>query len=203
MVTGLAVLGLFTGLGMYQYQHRQKEVAVAAAADDLVRFQQMIQLRAATKDVPLNARGWPQTIDPAWFGESPPRNHLVSSVHPWLEVAAAEEADLQDPFVRMTIDSKKAGYWYNPNQGIVRARVPVGISDERALALYNRINGTALTTIYSKEVLPAPGAVAGQQPAEASAPVTTASVPEPVPAGGDTPPAAEPSKSSPSPPPPR
>lgn len=176
VVTALAVLGLFGGLIAYQYQHRRQESLVAQAVGDVVRFQQMLQLRAATKDVPLNARGWPQTIDPAWFGEAPPRNGLVSKANPWLEVASPEEAELHDPLVRMTIDSRRAGYWYNPNQGIVRARVPVGISDDRALRLYNRINGTALTSIYSKEPLPKPAApadTAAPAPAVATAPEST------------------------------
>jgi hypothetical protein len=91
----------------------------------------------------------------------------------------------------MTIDSKRAGYWYNPNQGIVRARVPVGISDDRALRLYNRINGTALTSIYSKEALPKPSEAPKPDATKVAAtpegtPVATAAVPETTPREGVT-----------------
>jgi hypothetical protein len=195
VVTAAAVLGLFGGLVAYQYQQRRQENLVAQAADDVVQFQQMLQLRAATKDVPLNARGWPQTIDPAWFTDGAPRNLLVSKANPWLEVASPVEAELRDPLVRMTIDAKKAGYWYNPNQGIVRARVPVGISDDQALRLYNRINGTALTSIYSKEALPKPAAPAA--PAAARTVATVSESPPQDAATGE--PASEPVAEPPTP----
>jgi hypothetical protein len=87
-------------------------------------------------------------VDPQWFGAEPPRNGLVSPERPWVEVATPAEASLQDPPVRLTVDPKVAAFWYNPYQGVVRARVPVSISDAKSLAMYNAINGTRLTTIY-------------------------------------------------------
>jgi hypothetical protein len=46
-----------------------------------------------------------------------------------------------------------AAFWYNPYKGILRARVPYDISDERALDLYNRVNGTSVSSIYGVEAL--------------------------------------------------
>jgi hypothetical protein len=43
-----------------------------------------------------------------------------------------------------------AAFWYNPYQGILRARVPVMISDEESLSVYNRINSSSLTSIFPK-----------------------------------------------------
>lgn len=70
---------------------------------------------------------------------------------PWLEVAPAADADLLHPRVRVTIDEGLAAFWYNPFQGVVRARVPVLVSDTDATALYNRVNGTSLSSIFETE----------------------------------------------------
>jgi hypothetical protein len=176
-VTVLVALGLLGALGAYEYQQAKQESAVRHVADDVQRFRQMLQLRSATKDVPLNARGWPMTIDPAWFEHDPPRNVLVTPDRPWVEVAAPGDAELQDPVVRMTISPALASFWYNPYQGIIRARVSVGINDERALTLYNRINGTTLDSIYTKQPpKPTKPAVEAAAPPEPPA-ATTAEVP--------------------------
>lgn len=150
LVTVAAALGLVGGLGYYQFERSRVHTHEVQVADDLRRFEQMVQLRAATKDVELNGRGWPLTIDPEWFGDAPPRNLLLSPDRPWVEVAQPEEAELRDPVDRVALDDTLASFWYNPYQGVVRARVPLRINDEQTLALYNRVNATALDSIYSK-----------------------------------------------------
>lgn len=164
-VTVAAAVGLLGGLGYYQFDRSRMHTHEAQVSEDVRRFEQMLQLRAATKDVELNGRGWPLTIDPGWFGEAPPRNLLLSPDRPWVEVAQPEEAGLRDPVDRVALDDKLASFWYNPYQGVVRARVPLRINDEQTLALYNRVNATALDSIYSK-VRPEP-IRAASQPADA------------------------------------
>jgi hypothetical protein len=50
----------------------------------------------------------------------------------------------------MAIDNSVASFWYNPYQGVIRARVPIVISDRKAL--YNSVNRTRLDSIYSKDL---------------------------------------------------
>src|SRR5262249_12261162 len=95
-----------------------------------------------------------------------------------VEVATPAEASLQDPAVRLTLDAHVASFWYNPYQGIVRARVPVLISDEKALDLYNTINGTHLATIYG---------VAPDEPAKSDKTPPPAAPPPAPEGGGDDP----------------
>jgi hypothetical protein len=115
----------------------------------LQKLAQEIRLRAALGDVELNATGWPQTIDPAWFKGNTPHNMLIIPGAPWVEIARPEEEKLDHPTVRMSLDRATAGFWYNPSKGIVRARIGPTVSDERALALYNRINSARLASIFS------------------------------------------------------
>lgn len=167
----LAAIGFTAGLGSHlaaEYREHQKVKAVAA---DVARFKQTLSYQAALKQAELNSRGWPVTIDAEWFGSDPPRNRLVSPDRPWVEIATPGQAEMMDPPVRITIDNSVASFWYNPYQGVVRARVPLVLSDQRALELYNTINGTRLDTIYGKEmpVEPAPATPeikAAEAPAE-------------------------------------
>jgi len=98
-----------------------------------------------------------------------------------------------DPPVRMTIDGKLASFWYNPYQGIVRARVPVCVSDRKALDLYNSINGTRLSELYGAP--PEPPRESGPAlPSGAEKPRATAEVPEQAPDLGPSIPRARPKR---------
>ena len=71
-----------------------------------------------------------------------------------MDLATRDEADLDNPMVKMTADPRLAGFWYNPHLGVVRARVPVMVSDVESLELYNRVNGTRLASIFGATSMP-------------------------------------------------
>jgi len=153
----VALLGAAALGGGYLYMERDKksqEAIVSRAGTDLRRMELEVKYRAASKSADLNARGWPVTIDPTWFEGEAPDNPLVDNDRPWVEVAGTSQAELTNPPVRMTVDKSLASFWYNPYQGVVRARVPVMVNDEQATQLYNRINGTMMASIFSREIPP-------------------------------------------------
>ncbi len=147
-VTFVAALGLVGGLGAFHLKGNRSLEDVDELTADVREFEQMIKLRAATKDVELNGRGWPLTIDPGWFKGDAPRNPLLSPDRDWVEIAPPGDAHLCDPRIRIALDERFASFWYNPYQGIVRARVPMKINDSMTLELYNTVNGTALPSIF-------------------------------------------------------
>lgn len=100
----------------------------------------------ALGDVKLNAEGFPEQIKPRWFGDHLPVNVLVSTSHPWMDIAPADDTSTEPPDPVIT-DRHQAGLWYNPNNGIFRARVTRQLSDEATLQMYNRVNGTSLTSL--------------------------------------------------------
>lgn len=141
-------------LGVYKLYllGQSRETLEARLGEDVRRLEKEIRFRAATGKVELNARGWPLTIDPNWWDKGQaPQNWLLDKGRAWVEVASVDQAGLLHPPVRLAVDSSQAAFWYNPNQGVVRARVPVMVSDEQALELYNRINGTGLGSIFAVE----------------------------------------------------
>jgi len=131
-------------------------LAVDGAATSVRRIEQIIRLRASMKDTVLNERGYPVMVSPGWFKDEDgkgtvPVNPLMGEGQPWLEIAGEHDAGLEHPPVRLAVSESLAQFWYNPYQGIVRARIPVMVSDVKSTDLYNRVNGTALAGILDYE----------------------------------------------------
>jgi hypothetical protein len=141
------LIGLGSGVVWWQQEKREEQAKLDKTTADTQRLEREVRFHAATKTGELNARGWPITVDPAWFELDPPQNLVVTEDRPWVEIASEEEAGLMHPRVRMTIDSQTAAFWYNPYQGVVRARVPVSMTDEQATTMYNAVNRVSIAAI--------------------------------------------------------
>ncbi|HYE02767.1 MAG TPA: hypothetical protein VD963_05995 [Phycisphaerales bacterium] len=178
----LLLLALAAGGAWLARTHARAESEVKRAASDVRRLELEIKYRAVTRETVLNEAGWPATVDPAWFADQPPRNPLLPGDRPWIELATEDQAMLTHPPVRMAVGNE-ASFWYNPHLGVVRARVPVMVSDAEAVRLYNRLNGTSLRSIF--EVETPPPTLAGQAPGGSSPPAEATS-------GGPSKPAAGP-----------
>lgn len=121
---------------------------VDAARQAAQRLERAIRIQAATGKTPINGRGWPETVEPAWFGDDPPLNPFIPVGRPWVEVASEDEEALTDPPIRQSVTRDLAMFWYNPANGLVRARVGPMISDQRAVDVYNRINGSNVPALF-------------------------------------------------------
>jgi hypothetical protein len=181
----LTLVGLGAAIFYTQKDQYLQQAAVEQASQAVRMFDLKIKYHAATEGAQLTARGWPMTIDPAWFEGAVPRNPLVSGDRPWLEIAGPEDAELQHPRLRMAVDSTLASFWYNPYNGALRARAPVTVSDQEALEIYNTVNRTNLTSIFdhtAPSFVPPEDLVEDEpveaQPAGELARPDTASVPE-------------------------
>ena len=173
LVIGLAAVGL--GATSVQQEERSRDALVQTAIDQKRRIEQVVGYRAAAKSGDLNPRGWPVTIDPSWFDDAPPINPLLDADRPWIEIASAADAGLLNPPIRVAIDPTMAMFWYNPYQGVVRARVPVMVNDEIATQTYNQVNGATLGSIFDHETpieppKPRADAAPGASPPSAEAP---------------------------------
>lgn len=137
--------------GQQAIQRSEENIRETARSVDVIARE--IRVRSFSDDTIINDYGWPITIDPSWFIEAIPQNHLLDSHRPWLEVATGRQLELEHPPVRWVVDEHSSAFWYNPALGVVRARVPVSVSDRKALDQYNRINRANITTLI--EPLPA------------------------------------------------
>jgi hypothetical protein len=164
-----AACGLLAAVGWQGYAHFEHRRDVKKLSNDLRRFQQVLAFQSASGQTQTNTRGWPRTMDPSWFGAEPPRNPFLSADRPWVEVAPPEHALFRHPPVPMALDRSFAAFWYNPHQGIIRARVPMQISDTRTLELYNTVNSASLSSIHGEGLPPLPQPAAEAEEAQTAA----------------------------------
>lgn len=142
------------GIGVVVVMNRQvdtiKQDQIKKTKEEVRRFQRQITLQSAVADIELTSKGFPVTIDPLWFDGLLPSNTLLEVGRPWVQIAGwAERASLH-PMDLAARDAAAAQFWYSPYKGVVRARVPADISDERALRIYNHVNGSRLTDMFSR-----------------------------------------------------
>lgn len=147
-LVALMLMALLGGVMWYKRADQTDTHQRESTRAEVRRFQQQISLQAALATVQHNERGFPATVDPQWFMGDLPDNTLLTNEHPWLEVAGPEEKDLVHPRLCVATSSTIAKFWYNPSNGILRARVPVTISDKAAIDLYTFVNECGVPDLF-------------------------------------------------------
>jgi hypothetical protein len=146
----LAVLG-----GVLVYHRHQEESAVEhqKVHRALADLQEAALLKGAMGDVETNDVGFPLDVMPVWFNGALPINSAVPERQPWLDIAPeGDKSDHPpDPVIR---GGKQAGFWYNPNRGLFRARVTPQFTEEDTLELYNQLNNCNLRELPRKDAAP-------------------------------------------------
>ena len=149
----LVAIMLTALLGGVMWHHRNIQTTThdrETTRAEVRRFKQQISLQSALATVERNERGYPDTINPEWFVGNLPANALLDDTHPWLEVAGPEERDQMHPTQPVATNNTIAKFWFNPNNGIVRARVPVALSDTAALETYMFVNECTMPELFAK-----------------------------------------------------
>ncbi len=150
IIDSLVALMLVGILGAVVFNWRSEEDLdrnISLTVAEVHRLAAQIELQAALENVELTQRGYPRLVMPEWFHGNLPLNPLLESGHPWLEIASVSQHDLRHPPNPIAAGADVAQFWYNPHTGDVRARVPAGVSDAKALEFYNRVNETSLKSL--------------------------------------------------------
>jgi hypothetical protein len=148
-LVALMLAAILVGVVFHSRTDAEVDQARETTRLELRRFQQQISLQSALAKVERTERGYPMTIDPDWFQGTLPSNPLLGPEHPWVEIAGPDHETLMHPLERVASNKGIAKFWYNPYSGVVRARVPVGISDNASLDLYNFVNDAALPDLFA------------------------------------------------------
>lgn len=148
-LVALMLAAILVGVVFHSRSDRAIDEARETTRLELRRFQQQISLQSALAKVERTERGYPVMIDPDWFQGSLPSNPLLGPEHPWVEIASPEQEALMHPQERVASNKGIAKFWYNPYAGVVRARVPVGLSDTASLELYNFVNDAGLPDLFA------------------------------------------------------
>ena len=166
------LIALIAGVLYYQHLDTVQEQDYQAIHSALTELNNLTCFHAAIGDVECNDRGYAKTIYKSWFSDSLPRNHLADVDQPWIDFAPSGDYSDHppDPVIR---SSDQAGFWYNPNRGVFRARVLDRSNDQETLKIYNYVNQAALQFLpfdYSmaRSPLPLPAELASTQHASLS-----------------------------------
>ncbi len=143
----LLVLG---GIGFvlnYRGQQTQAASKPAEVREALGKLYERSAYYGALNDsMRITGTKFPVAVLPEWFDGETPSNTLLDANHPWIDVAPPGDTSIHPPNPIATTQAM-AGFWYNPNTGIFRARVPAHLTDQEALSLYNSLNGVELQAL--------------------------------------------------------
>jgi hypothetical protein len=143
----LIVLMLITLIGglVWHYQRSQRELDQCSHVQEALTRMYEQTVAHTTTDAKSTQAGFPTVISPAWFGQELPMNALAPDA-PWVDLAP--KGDMTDHPPDPCLERPtQAGFWYNANLGVIRARVPRQITDQDTLNLYNKINQSALKAL--------------------------------------------------------
>ncbi|MDA0295116.1 MAG: hypothetical protein O3A31_04000 [Planctomycetota bacterium] len=136
LAAGLLVLG---GWRIYD-DARQEERFIESTQLAKDRIHAEIRLRSALAGVAVSRAGWVQTVDPGWFNPLPRNAWFAAPDQPWIEIAPESEGRRQDPSEISITRQNQATWWFNPQSGSLRARVPELTSGNATRALYDLVN---------------------------------------------------------------
>ncbi len=146
----LVMLGLLAAILAVRPQPATADDRWSRVADvrrSLELIQRRIDLQATIERENQRTRGYPEWIEPEWFEQPLPTNPWFDGTRPWIEIASASDRGRRHPRCIVAVESNDGTFWYDPHSGVVRARVPAGLMDDQAIALYNAANGTEVGSI--------------------------------------------------------
>jgi len=141
------LVAVLAGILVYGQAERRELDRYQAVHNALAQLQEQAVYHCNANAASPADGGFPHELSPEWFSHKGlPRNIMLAGRQPWLDVAPAGDLNEHppDPIVRMP---DQAGFWYNPNLGVVRARVGWTGDIHAALELYNRLNGSSLVDL--------------------------------------------------------
>jgi len=143
---GLLVV-LLLGVVLHLNHERRRDRAMEATRLGVERIQAEIDLARALELRRTGEARELTRIDPSWFDGVVPVNSMLADRDRWMDVAAADERLQLHPRRWWLAESKgrEAMFWFNPRQGVVRARVPFVHSLDRTRELYVAVNGVPPT----------------------------------------------------------
>jgi len=142
MLIVMLLVAVMAGL-VWHYRSEQGDLRDYRAVHDAIsKLYEKALIQGSVGEQSTKA-GFPLMMHAKWFGDSLPINVAVPDSQPWIDIAPL--GDMADhPPDPVVFNEEQAGFWYNPNRGLFRARVPMQFTDEETLELYNQLNNTAL-----------------------------------------------------------
>jgi len=146
----ITAIGVLVGVVMHQRSRSDRLERIQQVQQTMRLIESQALYRAAIREADASRSGYAVQLQTDWF-DAPPENVLVGPRNPWLETAGADEQHRTDPRCIVVAEGLPP-FWYNPHLGIVRARVPMQLSQQATAELYRLVNGVVVDA--SRAVLP-------------------------------------------------
>lgn len=140
------VLGVIGGVLYLNRQEEQADEETASVMHALAQLHEQTKHQTAIATAIAGRDIVVAEVMPGWFPDGLPINVLAGPDQPWIDLAPPGDHGMHPPDPIVT-GPTQAGFWYNPTTGVFRARVQPQISEAETLALYNRINASALDAL--------------------------------------------------------
>ncbi len=138
----VVILSILAAVAVQVFRTESENANVAAMANLVRSVQRRIDVHHAENSA------YPATLDEDWF-----QGRLVSTRHPTHANPVWTSADPAKfyPTTKVLTNASPSTLWYSPFHGRFYARVPAQGNDALTLALFNQVNGTALTSLDQTE----------------------------------------------------
>lgn len=163
-VVDIFVILAVVAVVVFVVQSRRSASVPETAASDVQQSLAQLYERAAyygalNNSIQSTGTVWPVAMMPEWFGDSLPANamlpgvvsdashRVIASPRPWIDVAPPGDMATHPPDP-VAVRRDQAQFWYNPNIGAFRARVPAHLGEAQALSLYNQLNGVQVAELH-------------------------------------------------------
>ncbi|MEX0775680.1 MAG: hypothetical protein WD042_08180 [Phycisphaeraceae bacterium] len=142
----MMLIGALAGLLWHRRAQDRRLEDVQTVHGSLAKLQEQATYHGAIDEMPVSRARFPLALSPLWFEGPLPENVLAPGRLPWIDVAPPDDMSDHPPDPLVT-GPTQAGFWYNPNRGIFRARVTPQFTDRETRELYNTLNNSRLNNL--------------------------------------------------------
>lgn len=134
----VVIIGILATIVVPQFSDASHEANAATLKSTLTSLRTLIDVGYHRATPPA----YPATVDSSWFSAGPGLTHPENTFGvPAVEVDSTPNRTHPPDKV---LDGSSAGaFWYNPTNGLIRARVAYVGSDAATLAYYNEVNDSS------------------------------------------------------------
>lgn len=139
LIIVISVLGILAAIVIPRFANSKEQAAEAALATTVHGVSTKLT------DVYANTGDWPATIEASWFLGGEPNHAQNTFGVPMIQIVTTD--GLKHPADRVLKAGVGGAFWYNPNEGVFRARVADQGSAAATLAMYNKVNNADETSL--------------------------------------------------------
>lgn len=144
----LAILGILATIAIPMVSNVTDDGRRDAMATTVRHIQELIEYKAASKEVPLTDGGYPVTLDKTWFSRDEYPYHTWTGKALVITTVAGQADDAYPETKTYDPDEDgAANAWYNKTNGSFCVLIPPQPTNAATIETFNTINGSNITAL--------------------------------------------------------